>query len=390
MKILMNKRARRGPSHNRRLAAVSVTAVIAIVVLAACGDSSSNTTSAESSPNTTSAESSSPEIDQAITSITIAPVLTSQAPEVVQVPPVPAGTKMAFVVPYLSEGGQFAMAEGVAYAAKLLNIPVTVVDSAGDVSKQLEQANGFLAQGYSAVLGIELFPGTLDAFYEAAAAINVPTITMFSTQPASVGENPLVPGTDAAKIIQQKFPNGAEGLILSNTQAPVIIAREAAFRAVVDTSQCSGCEIKGGNFPDDPSSNIKILAEERNITEMPDTARTIAADMLQKYPDAKFIWATNDVGAMGAALAAEAAGRDILIFGMNGAPTAVADILAGKVTATWDSNQNRMGMLAVIQALNWLVSGTPPDSMLNEFTQITEQNANEYIQWADRAKWPQG
>ncbi len=77
MKILMNKRARRGPSHNRRLAAVSVTAVIAIVVLAACGDSSSNTTSAESSPNTTSAESSSPEIDQAITSITIAMILTS-------------------------------------------------------------------------------------------------------------------------------------------------------------------------------------------------------------------------------------------------------------------------------------------------------------------------
>ena len=78
-----------------------------------------------------------------------------------------------------------------------------------------------------------------------------------------------------------------------------------------------------------------------------------------------------------------------MVFGMNGDPAAVAAVAAGEMTATFDANQNKMGMLLVAQALKWIANGEAPENILLPFTTITKDNAADYIPWGDRAQWAQ-
>ena len=60
-------------------------------------------------------------------------------------------------------------------------------------------------------------------------------------------------------------------------------------------------------------------------------------DLLQAHPEIEVVITANDYIAIGAALAAEALGReDVAIFGNDGDTTGLEDIAAGK----WDATVN--------------------------------------------------
>jgi ribose transport system substrate-binding protein len=307
------------------------------------------------------------------------PVLRSQQPEVLTVPKPKAGTKVGFVVPILTEPGETSMAAGTKKAAGLLDMDLSVVDANLDLSKQLQLADDQLSQGFKGIITIALVPDTLNAFYARADQQKVPNVTVFSDRPASIQEEGGAPGREAAQMILDKHPEGARGVILSDTPAPVIVDRENGFKEVVGYKDKFGGSSK-------PDSKIKVLDFQRNLKETLDDARRIAADMIQRNPDLQFIWCTNDVGGQGAALAAEAAGKDILVFGMNGDPAAVNLVKKGTLTATWDANQNRMGMRAVAHIAQWVDSGKPPETVRHSFTRITKDNVADYIPWPERAE----
>jgi ABC-type sugar transport system substrate-binding protein len=376
-----------------RLASLGIVGTVAAVLLAACGGSTTATTSsaAAPAPSAAVATEAAPSVEAAPTTITlqIPPVLTSQEVLSVEVPIAPDGTQLGFVVPILAEPGETSMAAGTTYASKLMGVNTDVVDANLDLSKQLQLSEDFLARGYNGVMGIELFPATLDAFYSKADAKGVANVTVFSSRPASLQEDATMPGIETAKMISAKFPDGATGVMLSDTPAPVIINRELGFEAMADTSKCKGCALDGVELPNDSTSKIQVLELQRNLAESLDGARKMAEDLIQKHPDIQFIWASNDVGGLGAAAAVKAAKKDIMVFGMNGDPAAVAAVAAGAMTATFDANQNKMGMLLVAQTLKWVASGTAPENILLQFTTITKDNAAEYIPWGDRAAWPQ-
>lgn len=310
--------------------------------------------------------------------LSMPPVLRSQQPEVLTVPKPGSGTKVGFVVPILTEPGETSMAAGSEKAAAVLGMDISVEDANLDLSKQLQLADAQLSQGFKGIMTIELVPDTLNAFYSRADQQKVPNVTVFSDRPASIQEDGGAPGREAADMILEKHPDGARGVILSDTPAPVIVERENGFKEVV------GYKDKFGGS-DRSDANIEVLDFQRNLKETLDDARRIAADMIQRNPDLQFIWCTNDVGGQGAALAAEAAGKDILVFGMNGDPAAVKLVTKGTLTATWDANQNRMGMRAIAHLAEWIESGKPPKIVEHTFTRITKDNAADYIPWPERA-----
>jgi len=307
------------------------------------------------------------------------PVLKSQPTEVIRLKKPKDGLKLGFVVPILTEPGETSMAAGTEKAAKVLGVDIDVVDANLDLSKQLELADQQLTQGLQGIITIALIPKTLDAFYKRADQQGVPNVTVFSDRPASIQESGGEPGKEAAKMILEKFPDGAKGVIFANTPAPVILERENGFKEAV------GYKDKYGGA-DNPGSKIGILDFKRNLKETLDSARSIAADFIQRNPDLQFIWCTNDVNGQGAGLAAKAAGKDLMVFGMNGDPSAVKAIEAGLITATWDANQNRMGMRAVANCVRWVQDGKPPEIVKQDFTRITKENTADYIPWPQRAQ----
>lgn len=351
----------------RRGTALGLSLPALSALLAACGDD-------EEKPSASSAS----EQDGGQVEIVMPPVLRSQQPETITLPRPKDGVQLGFVVPILTEPGETSMANGTKKAAQVAGVKVDVVDANLDLSKQLQLADDQLSRGYDAILNIDLIPKTLDAFYSRADERSVPTITVFSDRPGSIQENAAKPAAEAVEMILAKHPDGARGVVLANTPAPVILDRENPFKRLVGYQDKFGGAAK-------PDSKIKILEFRRNQKETLEGARAIAEDFLEKHPDLQFIWCTNDVNGLGSALAARAANKDILVFGMNGDPTAVNAVKEGSLTATWDANQNRMGMRAVAHALRWIADGKPPPIVKQEFTRITRENAGDYIPWPERA-----
>jgi ribose transport system substrate-binding protein len=302
--------------------------------------------------------------------IDILPVLRTQKVVKITLPKPSKAYQLGFVVPLLSEPGEASVAAGTRKAASIAGAKIDVQDAVLDVSKQVQLADSMLTRGYDGILTIDLFAHTMDAFYKRADAKKVPTITEYSSRPGGVHEAWRTPGKETVDIILKRFPQGAKGVMLSDTPAPVIVNREKGFRLAVARS--------GGK--------VKILTLKRNLKETLDGARTIAEDLLQSYPDIQFVWGSNDVGAIGAGLAAKAAGKKLIITGMNGSPEAVDAVKKGLITATWDANQNAAGELMVAHALQWLLTGKKPPVTTNAFTRIDKSNASQYIPWPERAK----
>lgn len=341
---------------NRKLIAALIAIVGAALALAV-----TQATATNSRPASTRA---------ATITIDILPVLTTQPVVKVTLPKPTKAYQLGFVVPLLSEPGEASVAAGTKKAASLAGAKMDVQDAVLDVNKQVQLADSMLDRGFDGILTIDLFAHTMDAFYKRADAKKVPTITEYSTRPGGVGEAWPTPGREAVQIILKKYPKGATGVMLSDTPAPVIKNRERGFRQAVAKT--------GGK--------IKILELKRNLKETLDGARLIAEDLFQAHPDIQFVWGSNDVGAIGAGLAAQAAGKKLIITGMNGSPEAVDAIKQGLITATWDANQNAAGELMVIHALQWLITGAKPPVTTNAFTQINKSNASKYIPWPKRAK----
>ena len=83
---------------------------------------------------------------------------------------------------------------------------------------------------------------------------------------------------------------------------------------------------------------IASLPTEWNV----ETGNTAMMDLLQAHPEIEVVITANDYIAIGAALAAEALGReDVAIFGNDGDTTGLEDIAAGK----WDATVNTTPLL---------------------------------------------
>jgi ribose transport system substrate-binding protein len=78
-------------------------------------------------------------------------------------------------------------------------------------------------------------------------------------------------------------------------------------------------------------------------------------DILQSHPEVNVLFAANDYMAIGAALAAKAAGRkDLIILGNDGDTTGLEQISDGIITATVNTSPYLMGQWAAKATLDAL------------------------------------
>ena len=121
---------------------------------------------------------------------------------------------------------------------------------------------------------------------------------------------------------------------------------------------------------------IASLPTEWNV----ETGNTAMMDLLQAHPEIEVVITANDYIASGAALAAEALGReDVAIFGNDGDTTGLEDIAAGKWDATVNTTPYLMGQVALQVAMDCL-GGTYPGGWTETPTVIVDaDNAKEYL-----------
>lgn len=129
------------------------------------------------------------------------------------------------------------------------------------------------------------------------------------------------------------------------------------------------------------ASNIKLVGDVQPCNGDQGTAMGIAENLLTAYPQLQCIYVTSDVGAMGAATAVKASGRDVKVIGFDGSPNGAQSILDGGMTATVAQTPGVMAEEGVKALFNLVVNDTPAEDMYTPCTMVTADNANEYLNW---------
>ncbi len=117
--------------------------------------------------------------------------------------------------------------------------------------------------------------------------------------------------------------------------------------------------------------------------------RAAMAALLEKHPRIDGVICTNDLMALGALDALDAAGRRALVVGNNGTIEAAEQIAAGRLLASMDYDGQRMGAVAAMAALRHLRGEPVPREILLPAIPITRANHAAWLVPIDQRPLPQ-
>lgn len=133
-------------------------------------------------------------------------------------------------------------------------------------------------------------------------------------------------GEKAVELLKAKYGGVARGKV-----------------AILDGTSGVHTDQRAGGFKEAlKGTQITVVAEQSaNWLRKEGADRT--TEFLQKYPDLDLVFGCSDAMAQGASKAAEQAGKSLLTIGLDGNPDALADVKAGKLTATLVVYPREMG-----------------------------------------------
>ena len=150
---------------------------------------------------------------------------------------------------------------------------------------------------------------------------------------------------------------------------PIIVLDSPTMQSVVDRTNGFLEAIEGKGF--DVVAQIDCMGnqEQGNLN---------GTDALTAHPDAVAIFGGNDPTALGAYAAAEAAGSDCLIYGVDGSPDIKALIADGKVTGTGAQSPMSIGKTIAELYYKWVDGEEIEDRYPIETFMINSDNIEEY------------
>ena len=158
----------------------------------------------------------------------------------------------------------------------------------------------------------------------------------------------------------------------------VAIIDGTAVSAVIE--RVLGCEAALKEFPD-----IKVVAKVAGDNAI-GKGQTIATDILTANPNLKGIFGINDPTALGALLAAQDAKfTDLIIVGVDGAPSAVEELSKASSMFKGSASQDPRAMVkAVLAAVQDVMAGGnwPAEGILLPSEFITKDNLSTYKGWS--------
>ena len=230
---------------------------------------------------------------------------------------------------------------------------------------QIAQIEDMISRG---VVALFVNPVDKDGIIAALDEVKAADIPMFGfdTEVADMSYLVTYAGSDnynAGKVcgedLIKKCPDGG----------PIIVLDSPTMQSVVDRTNGFLEAIEGKGF--DVVAQIDCMGnqEQGNLN---------GTDALTAHPDAVAIFGGNDPTALGAYAAAEAAGSDCLIYGVDGSPDIKALIADGKVTGTGAQSPMSIGKTIAELYYKWADGEKIEDRYPIETFMINSDNIEEY------------
>lgn len=166
-----------------------------------------------------------------------------------------------------------------------------------------------------------------------------------------------------------------------------LLGEEGTYFELVGRESDTNAQIRSQAFNDVLEQYPGILRVAQQSANWSQTEGFQKAEtMLQANPDVEGILSGNDTMALGAAAAAEAAGKDVVVVGLDGSPDAIAAIKAGGMDATVLQPAAAIAGMAVDQADAFLRTGSTgqPEKQSVDCELITPENADQFGVFARR------
>lgn len=229
------------------------------------------------------------------------------------------------------------MANSVKAAAEKAGVQVKVVDAQNDPAKQANDIADLLQGNISVLIVNPVDSAAISNSVLAANKAKIPVITIDRSADkgevaAHIASNNIKGGEMAAEFIVSKLGEGIQVAELEGIPG------------------ASATRERGEGFHHIADNKMKVVAKQ-NADFDRSKGLTVAENILQANPDIKAIFAQNDEMALGAASAAKAANKQILIVGFDGTADGVKAIQDGSMVATIAQQPDKMGEIGVETAL---------------------------------------
>jgi len=273
--------------------------------------------------------------------------------------------------PYFVAMQDFAQAA----AAELSNDEYTVEivcsapPSEDGVNEQITMFESYLEKGVDGVLIVPCGTAEVVDTIKQANSKNVPVICLDTNADE---------GADVAAFIGT---NNYDGGFLAGQWTVENIEGQVAMITGTLGNQCHTDRTNGYLDGIGDASTVELVGDVQPCNGDQGTAMGIAENLLTAYPDLKCIYVTSDTGAMGAATAVQASGRDVKVIGFDGSPNGAQSILDGGMTSTVAQTPGVMAQEGVKALYELIVNGTAPEDMYTPCSMVTIDNAEEYLNW---------
>lgn len=238
-----------------------------------------------------------------------------------------------------------------------------MVDANFDAAKQQNDIEDMIQQGVSIILIDAVDGNAIQSSIEACKNAEIPVIAYNSPIDADVDGVVVLDNYKAGQIIGEALAEkinyeGEVGMVTFNV-ADVCADRADGFYDVMNQYE-----------------NITVVDQQEVTAPGTDTALTVAENMLQAYPDLVGMFAINDSSALGCVAAAQGAGREVYIVGVDANPDAREAIMEGTMLASAGQDSKAMGTEAINMAYA-ILAGEPVEELVLDPFLCTSENAAE-------------
>ena len=287
--------------------------------------------------------------------------------------PMAALAQAKFVVGYanLADTDVFTMSRKNAFIEAVKADPavsVSFADAQGDISKQLDQIDNFIAQKVSAIVVVPVDYQGIVPGVEKANKAGIPVIALgiesAGGKTTFVGSKNLDAGRMQGEFMSKELPKGAKVLYLQG-QPGLYHSKE---RLEGFTKALAG------------RADVKVLA---NLPGNYDRAEgmKVTEDWVQKFPQFDAIIAANDQMALGALQALKTSNRlkGVMISGIDGTKDALNAIKGGEMAQSIFQNAKgqAVGAYEVIEMIK--KGQAAPKERLIPFESIVAGNVDKYM-----------
>jgi ribose transport system substrate-binding protein len=259
------------------------------------------------------------------------------------------------------------------------NVPqftLQIADGAGNVNTQTSQMDNFITQKVDLILISPFEASPLTPVVARAVKAGIPVIELDRKTVGDPGKDyTAFIGGDNFKIAEEAGKYVADKLLPQGGEVAVLEGLPSSTPAVE--------RLNGFKAGVKDNAKITVVAEQA-ADWLPDKAQTAFAAMLQAHPNIKAVYASNDMMAAGARLAAKGAGKldQVKILGTDGLPGPAGGIRAvaeGEWAATFTYPTGGPEAIEMAKSILLDCAEKVPTVVTVPTTAITADNAKQLM-----------